>query len=60
MLPIWPSPVGLVKQLRLTTYSRPVASAPLVPFVGSQTITARAFTCPPVKSVIIVQTVAEV
>src|SRR4051812_23500601 len=60
MLPIWPKPVALVKQLRLITYASPVLSAPVAPFVGSQVITARALPGPPVKSVIIVHTVAEV
>src|SRR6185295_19350377 len=60
LLPIWPSAVGLAKQLVLTTNERPVGSAPVMPFIGSQRMFGRALIWPPVKSVIIVHTVAEV
>lgn len=59
-LPICPSAVGGAKQLTLIIYGVPVESAPLTPSEGSQVSNARAFICPPVKSVIIVQTVGEV
>src|SRR6266496_4793236 len=60
ILPMTPSAVGGAKQLVLITYFRPVGSAPVAPFIGSQVMLGRALTWPPVKSVIIVQTVAEV
>src|SRR5258705_12976915 len=59
-LPICPSAVGFVRQPVLITNAEPVESDPLVPFDGSQITLGRALTCPPVKSVIIVQTVADV
>src|SRR5882724_10385082 len=59
-LPICPRAVGGAKHPTLITYLVPVESAPLVPFVGSQIMFGRALTVPPVKSVIIVQRVAEV
>ena len=60
MFPICPNAVGLVKQAVLITKAEPVRSAPLAPLTGSQMIFGRAFTVAPVKSVIIVQTVADV
>ena len=55
-----PTAVGTVKQSRLITYAVPVVSDPVAPTFGSHVTTGRAFTVPPVKSVIIVQTVAVV
>src|SRR4029078_1715076 len=60
MVPIWPRPVGLVKHPTLITYADPVESKPDAPLAGSQVVFGRAFTVPPVKSVSIVQTVADV
>src|SRR5882724_2407528 len=60
VLPICPKVVGKVKQAVLIRYGDPLLSDPLAPFIGSQVMMGRAFTWPPVKSVIIVQTVADV
>src|ERR1044071_795945 len=58
--PICPSAVGAAKHAVLMTKGVPVGSAPPPPFIGSRRTVGRAWTAPPVKSVIIVQTVAEV
>src|SRR5258706_15851879 len=58
--PICPRAVGKVKQPTLITYFEPVLSTPVAPFVGSHVKNALALTVPPVKSVIIVHTVADV
>ena len=60
ILPMSPKRVGLVKQPTLITYFIPAESFPLTPFIGSQVTFGIALTEPPVKSVIIVQTVADV
>src|SRR4051812_23638208 len=58
-LPVCPK-AARPKQATLITNLEPVGSAPVAPFMGSHRIFGRAFIWPPVKSVIIVQTVAEV
>src|SRR3982750_3728629 len=60
IFPICPNPVALVKQAVLITNAEPVTSAPLASFTGSQIVFERALPVPPVKSVIMVHTVAEV
>src|SRR5258705_3991000 len=57
--PTSPRPLGAAKHPTLITYLVPVESSPLPPFVGSHIIFGRPLTLPPVKSVIIVQSVAD-
>jgi hypothetical protein len=60
VFPISPKAVGKLKHAVLIKYGDPELSVPLAPFIGSQVMIGRAFTWPPVKSVIIVQIVADV